>query len=430
MPGLESLKEIIIENNSIAAEKFDQFDVKRGLRNKDDSGVLAGLSRVASVIGVKTIDSQRIAVDGELTYRGKSIVEIAETFKMKDRYMYERVAYLLLTGEMPQGEVYKAFLEEIATQSMISDDIIEHALKGIQSGNIMNKLEIAINALYSNDPTADSMDPYENFKKSISLIAKTPILVAYAYLIEYKKGAKLVKAPKDFSIAESFLYILHEGQKATELETQILDLCMALHAEHGGGNNSTFVARVVTSTNSDIYSAMSAGVGSLKGPLHGSANYQVMSMMDNIKTNVKNWNDKEEVKEYLVKIIKKEVNDKSGKIYGLGHAVYTKSDPRAIVLKKEAAKLADLKNRKDELQLYLNIEELGPQAFTDVKGDKKVIAPNVDFFSGFVYDCLGIPSETYTAIFAMARISGWCAHRLEEMISGKRIIRPGYKYVG
>jgi citrate synthase len=429
MSGLESLKEVIVANNSISQEKYDQFDVKRGLRNKDDSGVLAGLTRVASVIGVKTIDSQRVSVDGELTYRGKSIFEIADTFKMEDRFVYEKASYLLLTGEMPQGEGYAEFLEEIKKQSNIPDYVIEHALKGIQSKNIMNKLEIAINALYPSDSTADSMDPFENFKKSISLIAKTPILVAYAYLIEYKKDAKLVKAPKDLSIAESFLYILHEGQKATELETQILDLCMALHAEHGGGNNSTFAARVVTSTNSDIYSAMSAGVGSLKGPLHGSANYQVMSMMDNIKANVKNWNDKKEIKEYLAKIIKKEVNDKSGKIYGLGHAVYTKSDPRAIVLKKEAHKLAMLKNRQDELNLYLNIEELGPEVFAEVKGDKKVIAPNVDFFSGYVYDCLGVPSETYTAIFAMSRISGWCAHRLEEMISGKRIIRPGYKFV-
>ena len=429
MSGLESLKEVIIANNSISQEKYDQFDVKRGLRNKDDSGVLAGLTRVASVIGVKTIDSQRVSVDGELTYRGKSIFEIADTFKMEDRFVYEKASYLLLTGEMPQGEGYAEFLEEIKKQSDIPDYVIEHALKGIKSKNIMNKLEIAINALYPNDSTADSMDPFENFKKSISLIAKTPILVAYAYLIEFKKDAKLVKAPKNLSIAESFLYILHEGQKATELETQILDLCMALHAEHGGGNNSTFAARVVTSTNSDIYSAMSAGVGSLKGPLHGSANYQVMSMMDNIKANVKNWNDKKEIKEYLAKIIKKEVNDKSGKIYGLGHAVYTKSDPRAIVLKKEAHKLAKLKNRQDELNLYLNIEELGPEVFAEVKGDKKVIAPNVDFFSGYVYDCLGVPSETYTAIFAMSRISGWCAHRLEEMISGKRIIRPGYKFV-
>ncbi len=430
MSQLESLKEVIIANNSVAAEKYDQFDVKRGLRNKDDSGVLAGLTRVASVIGAKIVDSERVSVDGELTYRGQSIFKIAETFKMKDRYVYERAAYLLLTGEMPEGEGYKAFLDEIEKQSDIPDYVIEHALKGIKSPNIMNKLEIAINALYSNDSTADSVDPYENFKKSISLIAKTPILVAYAYLIEYKKGAKLVRAPKNLSIAESFLYILHEGQEASELETQILDLCMALHAEHGGGNNSTFAARVVTSSNSDIYSAMSAGVGSLKGPLHGSANYQVMSMMDNIKSNVKNWNDKEEIKSYLAKIIKKEANDKSGKIYGLGHAVYTKSDPRAIILKKEAAKLAELKNRKDELQLYLNIEELGPQVFAEVKGDKKVIAPNVDFFSGFVYDCLGVPSETYTAIFAMSRISGWCAHRIEEIISGKRIIRPGYKYIG
>ncbi len=429
MSGLESLKEVIVANNSISQEKYDQFDVKRGLRNKDDSGVLAGLTRVASVIGVKTIDSQRVSVDGELTYRGKSIFEIADTFKMKDRFVYEKASYLLLTGEMPEGEGYAEFLEEIKKQSDIPDYVIEHALKGIKSKNIMNKLEIAINALYPNDSTADSMDPFENFKKSISLIAKTPILVAYAYLIEFKKDAKLVKAPKNLSIAESFLYILHEGQKATELETQILDLCMALHAEHGGGNNSTFAARVVTSTNSDIYSAMSAGVGSLKGPLHGSANYQVMSMMDNIKANVKNWNDKKEIKEYLAKIIKKEVNDKSGKIYGLGHAVYTKSDPRAIVLKKEAHKLAKLKNRQDELNLYLNIEELGPEVFAEVKGDKKVIAPNVDFFSGYVYDCLGVPSETYTAIFAMSRISGWCAHRLEEMISGKRIIRPGYKFV-
>jgi len=430
MANLTALKETIIKNNTIASEKFEQFEVKRGLRNKDDSGVLAGLSRVSSVIGARTVDFQRLPVDGELSYRGQDIFALAEKFKLKDRFVYEKSAYLLLTGEMPEGELFTAFLDRLEQERTIPDFVVEHALKAIPSTNIMNKLQTAVTALYADDTTPDSIDPYENFEKSMSLIAKVPFLVAYAYLIAYKKDAKLATPPKGMSIAEAFLYVLHEGKKATDLETQVLDLCLAIHAEHGGGNNSTFTTYVVTSTNSDIYSTMAASIGSLKGPLHGSANYKVMSMMDDIKKNVKNWTDKAEVKKYLTKILKKETYDKSGKIYGLGHAVYTKSDPRAIILKKEASALAQLKNRKDEMQLYLNIEELGPELFNEIKGDKKVIAPNVDFFSGFVYDCLGVPSEIYTAIFAMSRVTGWCAHRIEEILSGKRIIRPGYKYVG
>ncbi len=270
----------------------------------------------------------------------------------------------------------------------IPKEFIKGVIKVIKSPNMMNKLQTALSALYGFDEKPDSLDPYDNFNKSISIIAKCPIMIAYAYLTTYKPEAKLVDPPEDMSQAEAFLYVLNEGKKATELENHLLDLALVLHAEHGGGNNSTFTTYVVTSSGTDIYCAMAAAVASLKGPLHGAANKKVMDMMDDIKQNVSNWEDKYEVGTYLKKILNKEAHDRSGKIFGLGHAVYTKSDPRAVILKEKALSLAKEKGREDELQLYLNIEEVGPKLFQEHKGSKKDISPNVDFFSGFVYDCL------------------------------------------
>lgn len=429
MANLNDLKDTIVKNNTIPLEKYEEFEVKRGLRNRDGSGVLAGLSRISSVIGARTVDFKRESVDGELNYRGHNITELAELFKPEDRYVFERAAYLLLVGEIPNAEQLAAFNDEIAKQRQLPDYILEHVIKGVPSKNVMNKLQTATSALYANDEDPDTIDPFENFKKSISLLAKMPIIIAYSYLAAYKKDPKFVTAPASMSLAEAFMYVLNEGKEATPFETQILDLCMAIHAEHGGGNNSTFTTYVITSSYSDIYCTMAGAVASLKGPLHGSANNKVMDMMEAVKANVKDWNNKAEIKAYLKQIMEKKAHDKSGKIYGLGHAVYTKSDPRAVVLKEYAKKLANLKKRGDEMQLYFNIEELGPELFSEEKGDKKVISPNVDFFSGFVYDCLNLPNELYTPIFAMSRTAGWCAHRIEEILSGKRIIRPGYKYV-
>ncbi len=426
---LEQLKPLILKNNQIDEDLFSQYDVKRGLRNKDGSGVIAGLTRVASVVGAKSVDFHQVPMHGELKYRGVDIFALLDQLLGDQPFMFEKATFLLLTGKLPDAKELKQIKDYIVSQRELPDFVLEHVIKGIPGTDLMNKLQTAICALYAADSDPDSMDPFENVLKSLSIIAKLPAVIAYSYLCTFKKKPKLVKAPDHYSQAQAFLYLLHEGAEVTEIESNILDLCLFLHAEHGGGNNSTFAARVVTSTNSDIYSSLAAGVGSLKGPLHGAANQAVVKMVENIKSNVKKWDDRAELDSYLERIVNKEVNDKSGKIYGMGHAVYTKSDPRAIILKKEAQKLAELKNRTAELQLYLAIEEDGPEIFNRIKKSDKVIAPNVDFFSGFVYDCLGIPSQVYAPIFALARSAGWCAHRIEEMISGKRIIRPGYKYI-
>ena len=427
--NLSHLKDDIIKNNTIDNEVYLELDVKRGLRNKDGSGVLAGLSRISSVIGSQKIDYQRISVDGELKYRGINIFDLMKDSKSEERYYFEQIAFLLLVGRKPTDDEFKAFKEEMASQRVVPEPILEGVIKGIPSRNIMNKLQTAISALYGFDDNADDLDPYANFQKAIGVIAKCPIIIAYAYLSAYKSNPTFVTPPEGYSQAEAFLYCLNEGKKASELENHLLDLAMVLHAEHGGGNNSTFTTYVVTSSGTDIYCAMAAAVASLKGPLHGAANKKVMDMMADIKANINDWGSTDEVSQYLTKILNKDAHDRSGKIYGLGHAVYTKSDPRGIILKEKAVSLAKEKDREKELELYLNIEACGPKLFQDFKGSKKDISPNVDFFSGFVYDCLGIPQEIYTPIFAMARCAGWCAHRIEEILSGKRIIRPGYKFI-
>jgi len=425
------LKQEIIENNTIEEIVYADYDVKRGLRNKDGSGVIAGLTRISSVIGAKQIDGMVERVEGVLKYRGILIEDILHKFKSNSRYCYETVVFLLLVGRMPlpqEMEELKLFFE---AERALPQSLIDHVIKGIPSKDIMNKLQTAVSALYAYDENPDSNDPYDNFIKTLKLTAKIPTIIAYSYLVTFAKNPKLVAPPTNKSIAESFLTMLYQGKAPTQQEAHTLDLCLVLHAEHGGGNNSAFATYVVTSSASDIYSSICAAIGSLKGPLHGAANSKVMKMIDDIKTYLKGkLNDTDRLKKYLTAILQKEAYDKSGKIYGLGHAVYTKSDPRAILLKSHAQALAKQKKREAEYNLYLAIEKEGPKIFQALKGHDKIIAPNVDFFSGFVYDCMGIPKEIYTPIFAMSRVVGWAAHRIEETLSGKRIIRPGFKYVG
>ncbi|NBV41330.1 citrate synthase, partial [bacterium] len=428
-PELSHLSSELVDNNSIDPQLFDKFDVKRGLRNKDGSGVLAGLSRISSVIGFHKVENEMKPIDGILNYRGIEIRDVIARYNDGRRYCFEDATFLLLVGRYPS----EAELEQI--KSLISDnrhlppDVVDHVIKGIPSKNVMNKFQAGLSALYGYDADPETMDPYQNFLKSVKLLAKLPSLIAYSYLVAFKPGAKLVEPPAGLSIAETFLYLLYEGKQPTVLEASILDLCLVLHAEHGGGNNSTFAARVVTSSESDIYSAMAAAVGSLKGPLHGAANKMVMEMMNDISIHVNNHSDMDELRAYLSQILAKKTFDKNGKFYGLGHAVYTLSDPRALVLIEHAKNLAKAKGREKELQLYFDIAREAPILFQTQKGSDKVIAPNIDFYSGFVYDCLGIPEPIYTPIFGLGRFSGWCAHRIEEIISGKRIIRPAYKYV-
>ncbi|MBT5954012.1 citrate synthase [bacterium] len=427
---LSDLEPRFIENNTIPQDLYKTFDVKRGLRNADGSGVLSGLTRISSVIGSKKIDGKLEPVEGALKYRDIPLADVIKKCQEKKGPLFETVTYLLLVGEMPSDQDLKLFCDALYKERELPEDIIEHCILGIKSKNIMNKIQTCISALYANDSNPDSIDPFENFFKAISIIAKIPTIVAYSYLSAYKHVETFTVPDAGMSISQGFLSMLNQGEKPSEMDSEMLDLMLLLHAEHGGGNNSTFTTYVVTSSQADIYSALAAAVGSLKGPLHGSANKKVVDMMEYVKRKVETWDNPEDVRNCLQRLLAKEAYDRSGKIYGLGHAVYTKSDPRAEVLKEKAIEMATQKNRIDELNLYFSIEKEGPSLFSSFKGSDKVISPNVDFFSGFVYDCLDIPREIFTPLFAMARSAGWCSHRIEELLSGKRIIRPGYKYVG
>lgn len=419
----------LIKNNTIPDSHYKELDVKRGLRNSDGSGVLAGLTTVSSVIGSTKTETGLEPTDGILKYRDIRIRDLVAQLSTVPKYHFEIITFLLLVGRLPEDHELETLCKHMALHRSLPKRLLANIIQAVPSNNVMNKLQTTISALYTEDRNPDSIDPYDTFLQSIELIAKIPSIVAYSYLSAFKPGATVVEAPEHMSTAEAFLFMLREGKEASQLEIDMLDLSLVLHAEHGGGNNSSFTAHVVTSSGTDIYSALAAAVGSLNGPLHGSANRKVREMMIDIKANISDWTNVDLLKRYLTKIINKEAHDKSGKIYGLGHAVYTKSDPRAIILKTKAAELAKEKDRLNEYQLYLNIESEGPKLFQDIKQSNKVISPNVDFFSGFVYDCLGIPKEVYTPMFAMARSAGWCAHRLEEILSGKRIIRPKYQFI-
>jgi citrate synthase len=429
----EKLSETILASNKIDKSLYEKFDVKRGLRNADGSGVLAGLTKISGVIGSQKVDGKLVPVDGKLSYRGIDIMDLVRGVQKDKRHGFSETAYLLLLGDLPNAQQLKEFENELFGQMELPRRYISTNILQYTTQNIMNMLQKGVITLYALDENPDDTSIPNVVRQSLSLIAKFPALVAYSYVAmrnKYFNEPLYINIPqKGYDIAENFLHMLRRDGKFTELEAELLDLALILHAEHGGGNNSSFTSHVVSSSLSDTYSTIAAALGSLKGPLHGAANAQVMSMMANIKENVKNWRDKDEVAAYIEKIIRKEAHNKTGLVYGMGHAVYTKSDPRAVILKEKASELAKVKNREDEFQLYLNIEEVTPGIFARVKGSDKVISPNVDFFSGFVYDMLGFDPAIYTPLFAMARVVGWCAHRIDELINGGRIIRPAYKSV-
>jgi citrate synthase len=430
----EQMAQKLLEQSVIQRDLYTKYHVKRGLRNEDGSGVLVGLTQISQVIGFKKVDEDVIPVEGELYYRGINIKDLVQGFQKEGRHGFPETIFLLLFGHLPSQKELDEFSEYAIEQYKLPDGFPENSILQFPSPNIMNKLARSILVLYSTDPNPDDISIPNVIRQSISLISKMGPIIAYAYQAMRHKyyGDSLIVHPHnpDLCCAENFLAMLRPDKHYTQLEADLLDLALVLHAEHGGGNNSTFTTHVVTSSHTDTYSAIAAAIGSLKGPLHGAANAKVMDMMQNIKENVKDWSDEDEVKAYLTKILKKEAYDKQGLIYGMGHAVYTKSDPRAVILKQKAKELAEEKGRTDEYNLYLTIEKWGPVLFQEIKKSKKVISPNVDFYSGFVYDLLGFPKEIYTPIFAMARIVGWSAHRIEELINGGRIIRPSYKYVG
>ena len=430
---MQKLEELTVGASQIDKELFETYNVKRGLRNQDGSGVLVGLTNIGDVVGYEKKDGQVIPCDGRLFYRGINVEDLVHGFQHDKRHGFDETVYLLLTGKLPAKQDLEYFTSYMASHRDLPNSFVNLILS-FRGKDLMNMLARSVLVMYTQDEEAENYSHINLLKQSLNLIAKFPVIAAYVYFgfrHTYQRNSLIFRHPDPtLSTAENFLYML-KGEDYTKIEADILDLALVLHAEHGGGNNSTFATRVISSAGTDTYSAISAGLGSLKGYLHGGANLQVEEMMKDIKKNVKNWTDKKEVLDYLTKILNGKTGDGSGKIYGIGHAIYTLSDPRAILLKDLAQELAGSKGKLDEYRLYETIEEIAPEAFAKFKGgNNKVVRANVDFYSGFVYKCIDIPQELFTPIFAIARMAGWCAHRLEEVtFASKRIIRPAYKNV-
>ncbi len=413
-------------------ELFKKLDVKRGLRNDDGTGVLVGLTNIGNVVGYERTESGLKPIEGELYYRGYEIQELAHAIMKEKRFGFEEIAYLLLSGKLPDPEELQDFVSLLVDNMPLEQKTILHIIE-LEGTNIMNILARSVLELYTFDTTPDDTSRDNLMRQSVELVSKFPTIIAYAYnMLRHKmlgKSLHIRHAQPHYSIAQNFLYML-KGKTFTDLEARTLDLLLMLHAEHGGGNNSTFTVRVTSSTGTDTYSSIAAGIGSLKGPKHGGANIKVTDMVEHLKRNICNWEDELEIKRYLTRILNREVYDKAGLIYGIGHAVYTLSDPRANLLKEMAKELAHEKGRDREYAFMERLERIAIETFYEIKGDKKKVCANIDLYSGFVYDMIGIPQEIYTPLFAMARIVGWCAHRNEELnFEGKRIIRPAYRCV-
>ena len=430
---LRRMCEEFCETSVIESSLYNKFGVKRGLRNSDGSGVVAGITNVCCVHGYVISEGDKQPIDGELIYRGYNVRDLVNGAMADSRYGYEEVVYLLLLGMLPSESELRSFSRLIAEYRELPLYFIEDVIMRNPSPNIMNKMQQAVLTLYSYDSAPEDKSAESEMLKAISVISKLPAIMVASYqaLRRFYHNESMVmhQINKDESLAESILSTLRDDRSYTPEEAKLLDMCLILHAEHGGGNNSTFTCRTVSSSGTDAYSAYSAAIGSLKGPRHGGANIKVMEMFDYVKNGVHNWEDDDEVRAFLHKLLRKEAGDKSGLIYGMGHAVYTLSDPRAMILKSNAMKLAKGTEFEAEFKLLDSIERLTPEVFKDERGDIKNICANVDMYSGLVYKMLRIPVEMYTALFACARMAGWCAHRMEEMINGKRIIRPAYKAI-
>ena len=418
--------------NNIDVDRYvrDNYRIKRGLRNSDGSGVVAGVTNICNVHGYVINENEKVPEEGKLIYRGIDVNELVAGARADNRFGFEETEYLLLMGSLPTQKQLDDFCAAIDECRELPHGFIEDVLIKTPSRNIMNKLESAILNLYSYCPNPDDISLETLLRQSIEIIARVPTIVSYAYQSKRRhydnQSMYLHPIPKNLSTAECLLTFLRPDMHFTEEEATLLDVCLMLHAEHGGGNNSTFSCRVLSSSGTDTYSAISAAVGALKGFKHGGANLKIAEMMDCIKSGVSDWSDDGEVLEFLKAILRREKGDGSGLIYGMGHAVYTLSDPRAVLLKKYASSLAEKKNMLDEFKLIEAVERLAPEAFADVKQNDKPICANVDMYSGFVYTMLNLPRELFTPIFATARIAGWCAHRIEEIALSNRIIRPAY----
>ena len=428
----KSVKESFVIDNNL----FEKYDVKRGLRNHDRTGVLVGLTNIGDVVGYEKIGDKVRAVPGRLYYRGIDLFDIVHGFQAEGRHGFDETVFLLLSGRMPNKDELEEFSSYLASLRGLPDSFTNDMILSMKGKDVLNLLARSVLGLYTLDERADDLSLDNQIKQSLNLIAKFPCIVAYSYQALrhyfYRKTLSIRHPLEKLSTAENFLYLIKGGNSYTKLAADVLDLALVIHAEHGGGNNSTFTMRVTSSTETDIYSATTSAIGSLKGPLHGGANFKVLNMMEDIKKNVKDWQNEKEVSDYLLKILMKKAGDRTGKLYGVGHAVYTISDPRAVLLKEKARELAAAIGKEDEFELYALVERLTPSIFQKFKGDKteKIVCVNVDFYSGFVYSCIGIPKDLFTPLFAMARVPGWCAHRIEELnFCAKRIIRPAFKNV-
>ena len=413
---------------------YERYGVKRGLRNADGTGVMAGITRIGNVKGYYIEDGEKLPMHGKLIYRGINVEDLINGFMTEGRFGYEETAYLLLFGTLPNMDQLLEFRSILSHFRNLPNNFTEDMILKAPSRDVMNKLARSTLGLYSYDPDPENKALEAEMMKAIQLIARYPVIVAHAFATKrhyFDNESLYLHRPREgLSVAENFLYSVRHDNQFTEDEARLLDLCLVLHMEHGGGNNSAFTCRVLSSSGTDIYSAIAAAVGSLKGPRHGGANMKVMEMFDHIERDVTNWKDDGEVSAYLEKILRKEAGDGSGLIYGMGHAIYTLSDPRAVLLKGFAKQVAEKKGMLEEFELFEAVERLSPDVYKKVTGQDKVMCANVDMYSGLVYKMMDIPPELFTPLFAIARIVGWCAHRVEEVYNPYgRIIRPAYKAV-
>lgn len=417
----------------IPSELYNEYKVFRGLRDLSGNGVLAGLTNISNVTAKKIVDGVEVPMDGKLYYQGIDVEDIVAGFLKEDRFGFEETIYLLLFGHLPTKQELEGFTSIINDYCSLPPKFTRDIIMKAPTSDMMNTLSRSVLMLYYYDQNPDDTSIPNVLRQCIQLIAKFPLLAVYGYHAynHYEKDQSLIIHQPDtkLSIAENILHVLRPDQQYTELEARILDLALVLHAEHGGGNNSTFTVHVVSSSGTDTYSAMAAALGSLKGPKHGGANIRVVEMIEDLKQNVNNWKDEGQISDYLKKLLHKEAFDRSGLIYGVGHAVYSLSDPRAKVFESFVQQLSSAKGREEEYQLYASVARLAPEIIANERKMYKGVSANIDFYSGFVYDMLNLPVELYTPIFAISRIAGWSAHRIEELVNSSKIIRPAYKSV-
>ncbi|WP_294342611.1 citrate/2-methylcitrate synthase [uncultured Clostridium sp.] len=432
-PAIKKLKDVCIKNSTIEQNLYIEHKVNRGLRDINGKGVLAGLTEISEICSKEIIDGKEVPCDGKLFYRGIDIESLVSGFVKEKRFGFEEIAYLLILGELPNKEQLKDFTDILAGYRSLPTSFVRDIIMKAPSFDMMNTLARSVLTLYSYDEKSDDTSIDNVLRQCLQLIAVFPLLSVYGYQTYdhyYNGNSLIIHTPRtDLSTAENILYMLRSDSKYTELEARVLDVALVLHAEHGGGNNSTFTTHVVSSSGTDTYSAIAAALGSLKGPKHGGANIKVVKMFNDMKEKISDWNDEDEVRSYLKALLHKEAFDKSGLIYGMGHAVYSLSDPRDNIFKKFVKNLSEEKGRTEEYNLYSLVEKLAPQVIAEERKTYKGVSANIDFYSGFVYSMLDLPLELYTPIFAMARIAGWSAHRIEELINTDKIIRPAYMNV-